>query len=68
MSKQIVMDVLPKCGFCKTKDARYKSQVCFGGRVTWAYSCPNHWRKYRVSERRGPGLDSVWSLTPRATM
>ena len=54
MSKQVVVQSLPKCDFCDDP-ARYDSPVVAFGGTTWAYTCPPHWRAKRVSNRLGTG-------------
>ena len=52
MSNQVYMSEIPKCDFCRTKQASYDASTWQG---PWAYMCDNCWPIYRKSETLGTG-------------
>jgi hypothetical protein len=52
MSDKVEMDMIPKCDFCRTRNAKYDAKTIHG---SWAYMCPADWRAYRASPRLGTG-------------
>jgi hypothetical protein len=66
MSKQVVVSELPTCDFCPEK-ARYDSHIRVFGGVTWAKTCPEHWRIKRISSRLGTGFGQRLVLASEGT-
>lgn len=50
--KEVVVNELPKCGFCDHVDARFDAKTVFGW---WANMCFFHWEQYAEYKELGMG-------------